>query len=154
MAAMFKNWNMPILPPTWHPFPLIGCPNVHSICTLENQCILKAMAIANPVAPDMSYAGIFVNRGEYAMSDPNPYVDPPNPGATPNYNVIENAVNLQFLNDNNHAILKAQHVADLIVWSNHEVIHRIIKGALDRAVPDAYKLALGTGQCGFGNHSI
>ena len=89
------------------------------------------MVIANPEASDMGYAGIFMNRGKYAMSDPNPYVDPPNPGATPNYNVVDNAGNLQFLNNNDHAILKAQHAADLIVWSNHKVIHRIIKEALD-----------------------
>ena len=104
------------------------------------------MAIANPEAPDMGYAGIFMNRGKYAMSDPNPYVDPPNPDATPNYNVIDNAGNLQFLNNNDCVILKAQHAADLIVWSNHEVIHRIIKEALDQAVSDAYKPALGIGQ--------
>ena len=29
-----------------------------------------------------------MNCGEYAMSDPNPYVDPPNPGATPNYSAF------------------------------------------------------------------
>eukprot|EP00804_Cyclotella_cryptica_P030454 CCRYP_008527-RA/>CCRYP_008527-RA protein AED:0.86 eAED:1.00 QI:0/-1/0/1/-1/1/1/0/86 len=28
------------------------------------------MAIANPAAPNMGYARIFMNRGEYAMSDP------------------------------------------------------------------------------------
>ena len=65
------------------------------------------------------------------MSNPNLYVDPPNPGATPNYNVIDNAGNLQFLNDNDRAILKAQHAANLIVWSNHKVAHCIIKEALD-----------------------
>ena len=65
--------------------PLIGCANVHSIHALKNQCISKAMAIANPAVPDMGYAGIFMIQGKYAMSDPNPYVDPPNPGTTPNY---------------------------------------------------------------------
>lgn len=95
-----------------------------------------------------------MNRDEYAMSDPNAYVDPPNPGATPNYNVIDNAGNLRFLNDNDRSIIKAQHAAALIVWSNHEIDHRIIKVALDRAVPDAYKPALGIGQQGFGNHSV
>ena len=50
--------------------PLIGRPNVHSIHALKNQCISTAMAIANPAAPDMGSAGIFMNRGEYAMSDP------------------------------------------------------------------------------------
>ena len=104
------------------------------------------MAIANPAAPDMGYDGILMNCGEYAMSDPNPYVDPPNPGATPNYNVIDSEGNLRFLNNNDRAISKAQHAADLIVWSNHEVVHCIIKEALDRAVPDAYKPALGIGQ--------
>ena len=73
---------------------LIGHPNVHSIHTLENQFILKAMAIANPAALNMGCAGIFMNRGKYAMSDPNPYVDPPNPGITPNYNFSDNAGNL------------------------------------------------------------
>ena len=77
------------------------------------------MAIANPAAPNMGYAEIFMSHSEYAMSDPNPHVDPPNPGATPNYNVVDNSGNLQFIYDNNHAILMAQHVADLIVWSNH-----------------------------------
>ena len=91
--------------------PLIGRPNVHSIRHLENQCISKTMAIANPAAPTMGYAGIFMNRGEYAMSVPTPYVDPPNPGATPNYNVINNAGRLRFLNNNDHAIIKAQHAA-------------------------------------------
>ena len=89
------------------------------------------MAIANPAAPDMGYAGIFMNHGKYAMSDPNPFVDPPNPGATPNYNVVDNAGNLRFLNDNDCTILKAQHAANLIVWSNQEVVHRIIEEALD-----------------------
>jgi hypothetical protein len=134
--------------------PLIGRPNVHSIRHLENQCISKAMAIANPAAPNMGYAGIFMNRGEYAMSAPTPYVDPPNPGATPNYNVTDNAGRLRFLNDNDRAIIKAQHAADLIVWSNHEIVHRVIKEALDRAVPDAYKPSLGIGQRGFGNRSV
>ena len=112
-------------------FPLIGCPNVHSIRILKNQWILKAMAIVNPAATNMGYAGISMNCGKNAMSDPNPYVDPPNPGTTPNYNVVDNAGNLRFLNGNDQAILKAQHAADLIVWSNHEVVHCIIKEALD-----------------------
>ena len=112
------------------------------------------MSIANLAAPHMGYAGIFMNGGEYAMSYPNPYVDPPNPGTTPKYNVVDNAGNLRFLNYNNRAILKAQHATNLIVWSKHKVVHRIIKEALDQAVPDAYKPALGICQCSFGNHSI
>eukprot|EP00804_Cyclotella_cryptica_P001830 CCRYP_018403-RA/>CCRYP_018403-RA protein AED:0.65 eAED:0.23 QI:0/0/0/1/1/1/2/0/799 len=134
--------------------PLIGRPNVHSIRHLENQCITKAMAIANPAAPNMGYAGIFMNRGEYAMSAPTPYVNPPNPGATPNYNVVDNAGQLRFLNDNDRAIIKAQHAADLVVWSNHEIVQRVIKEALDRAIPEAYKPSLGIGQRGFGNRSV
>jgi hypothetical protein len=134
--------------------PLIGRPNVHSIRALENQCITKAMSIANPNAPNMGYAGIFMNRGEYAMSDPNPYIDPPNPGATPNYNVVDNAGNLRFLNENDRAIIKATHAADLILWSNNEVVHRVIKEALDRAIPNEYKPSLTIGQRGFGNRSV
>ena len=134
--------------------PLIGRPNVHTIRHLENQCITKAMTIANPAAPNMGYAGIFMNRGEYAMSAPTPYIDPPNPGATPNYNVMDNAGQLRFLDDNDRAIIKAQHAADLVVWSNHEIVHRVIKEALDRAIPDAYKPSLGIGQRGFGNRSV
>ena len=49
------------------------------------------------------------------MSDPTAYVDPPNPGTTPNYNVVDNAGRLHFLNYNDRAIIKAQHAADLIV---------------------------------------
>jgi len=112
------------------------------------------MAIANPAAPNMGYAKIFMNRGEYAMSAPTPYIDPPNPGATPNYNIVDNAGHLRFLNDNDHAIIKAQHAADLIVWSNHKIIHRVLKEALDRAIPDTYKPSLGIGQWGFGNRSV
>ncbi len=36
--------------------PLIGHPNIHNIHTLENQCISKAMKIANPAAPAIGYA--------------------------------------------------------------------------------------------------
>jgi hypothetical protein len=69
--------------------PLIRRPNVHSIRALENQCIQKAIAIGNPDHPEMGYAGIFMNIGEYAMSDPNPYITPPNPGATPNFDPVD-----------------------------------------------------------------
>eukprot|EP00804_Cyclotella_cryptica_P013523 CCRYP_017243-RA/>CCRYP_017243-RA protein AED:0.41 eAED:0.30 QI:0/0/0/1/1/1/5/0/1642 len=109
--------------------PLIGQPNVHSIRHLKNQCITKTMAIANPAAPSMGYVGIFMNCGEYAMSAPTPYIDPPNPGATPNYNVLDNAGQLRFLNDNDRAIIKAQHAADLIVWWNHEIVHKGPQGS-------------------------
>ena len=45
-------------------------------------------------ATDLFFESMAKNRGKYAMSDPNPYVDPPNPGTTPNYNVVDNAGNL------------------------------------------------------------
>jgi hypothetical protein len=102
----------------------------------------------------MGYSGIFMDRGEYAMSNPNPYVDPPIPGATPNYNVTDATGNLRFLNDNNRTIIKAQLAADLIVWSNHEIVHRFLKENLNEAIPDKYKPALGIGQCGFGTRTI
>jgi hypothetical protein len=48
----------------------------------------------NPAPPDMGYAGIFMDQGEYAMSNSNLYQKPtPNPGTTPNYNVYDNAGN-------------------------------------------------------------
>ena len=72
------------------------------------------MNITNPAAPSMGYTGIFMNCCEYAMSDPNPYVNPPNPGTTPNYNIVNNAGNLRFINNNDTAIIKAQNAADLI----------------------------------------
>ena len=94
----------------------------------------------------MGYAGIFMDCGEYTMSNDNPYVNPPNHSATPNYNIINNASNLQFLNDNDHAIIRVQHVVDLIVWSNHKVVHSVIKEALTKAVHNKYKPAVGIGQ--------
>jgi hypothetical protein len=112
------------------------------------------MAIANPAHPNMGYAGIFMDRGEYAMSDPNAYVDPPNPGATPNYEPVNPDGTFRFITENDRAIIKAQHAADLIIWSNHEVVHRILKEALDKAVPSDYKPTLTIGQRGFGNRTV
>eukprot|EP00956_Cyclotella_meneghiniana_P004489 scaffold5541_cov43-Cyclotella_meneghiniana.AAC.2 len=134
--------------------PIIGRPNVHSIRALENQCISKAVSIANPNAQNMGYAGIFMDRGEYAMSDPNPYVDPPNPGATPNYTVHDADGEIVFLDATDRAIIKAEHEAALILWSNHDIVHRVIKEAIDKAVPDQYKPSLTIGQRGFGNKSV
>eukprot|EP00956_Cyclotella_meneghiniana_P012367 scaffold17598_cov22-Cyclotella_meneghiniana.AAC.1 len=134
--------------------PIIGRPNVHSIRALENQCISKAVSIANPNAQNMGYAGIFMDRGEYAMSDPNPYVDPPNPGATPNYNVLDETGQILILDATDRAIIKAEHEAALILWSNHDIVHRVIKEAIDKAVPDQYKPSLTIGQRGFGNKSV
>eukprot|EP00956_Cyclotella_meneghiniana_P022778 scaffold43441_cov73-Cyclotella_meneghiniana.AAC.1 len=84
----------------------------------------------------MGYAGIFMDRGEYAMSDPNPYVDPPNPGATPNYTIHDADGEVVFLDATDRAIIKAEHEAALILWSNHDIVHRVIKEAIDKAVPD------------------
>jgi hypothetical protein len=73
----------------------------------------------------------------YPMSDPNPYQD--------SYNVYDYTSNLRFHNDNDRAIIKAQHTANTIVWSNHK--------ALDKAICDIYKPSIGIGQHGFGNRS-
>ena len=65
----------------------------------------------------MGYAGVFMDRaGEYAMSEPDAYVDSSNPGASPNYEVCDANNNLLLLNDNDRAIIKAQHGAALILW--------------------------------------
>ena len=81
----------------------------------------------------MGYARIFMDRGEYAMSDPNPYVDPPNPGATPNYTVLDAEGEIVFLDATDRVIIKAEHEPALILWSNHDIVHRVIKDAMDKA---------------------
>jgi hypothetical protein len=81
-------------------------------------------------------------------------VDPPNPGATPNFDPVNPDGTFRFITENDRAIIKAQHAADLIIWSNHEVVHRILKEALDKAIPSDYKPTLTIGQRGFGNRSI
>ena len=103
--------------------------------------------------PKMGYAGIFMNICEYAMSDPNPYITPPNPGATPNFDPVNEDGNPHFLNENDRAIIKARHAAALILWSNHEVVHRVIKENLNKAIPNDYKPTLAIGQHGFDNCS-
>jgi hypothetical protein len=102
----------------------------------------------------MGYSGIFMNIGEYAMSDPNPWEDPPNPGATPNYDPIEADGNQRFLDDNVRAQIKAKHAADLILWANCDIVQRVIRAALDKAVPDIYKPNDVLGQLSFGNLDI
>jgi hypothetical protein len=125
-------------------------PNVHTIRALENECITRATAIAHPDHPVMGYAGLFMDIGEFAMSDPNPYQEPANPGATPDY--IAAGQN-RFLNDNDRAQIKAQHAADLIRWANADTVHRVIKTAISKAIPDKWKPNLGIGQRGYGNTS-
>ena len=125
-------------------------PNVHAIRALENECITKATSIPHPRHPGMGYAGIFMNTGEFAMSDPNAWQDPPNPGATPDF---ATAGQNRFLNDNDRAQIKAQHAADLITWANADIVHRVIKTALGKAIPDKWKPNLGIGQRGYGNTS-
>jgi hypothetical protein len=125
-------------------------PNVHSIRALENECITRATNIAHPDHPAMGYAGLFMDIGEYAMSDPNPYQEPANPGATPDY--VAAGQNL-FLNDNDRAQIKAQHAADLITWANADTVHRVLKTAIGKAIPDKWKPNLGIGQRGYGNTS-
>jgi hypothetical protein len=88
--------------------------------------------------------------GEFAMSDPNPYQEPANPGATPDYVA---AGQNRFLNDNDRAQIKAQHAADLITWANADTVHRVLKTAIGKAIPDKWKPNLGIGQRGYGNTS-
>jgi len=133
---------------------VIGRPNIHTIRALENECIRKAITIPNPECPNMGYAGIFMNRTEYAMSEPQPYIDPANPGATPNYNRVDEAGNPINLTENDRAIIKAQYESDVLKWSNHEVVHRVIKDALDTTIDHQFKPAVAIGQHGFGNSSV
>jgi hypothetical protein len=76
---------------------------------------------------------------EYAMSDPNPFVPPPNPGATPNFDLRNEAGQPRFLNDNDRTQIKAAHAADIIRWTNVYVVNRVIRDAVDKAVPKIYK---------------
>jgi hypothetical protein len=101
----------------------------------------------------MGYSGIFMNIGEYVMSDPTPWQDPPNPGSTPNYDPIDADGNQRFLDDNVRAQIRAKHAADLILWANCNIVQRVIRTALDKAVPDIYKPndVLGQLSFGFGN---
>jgi hypothetical protein len=130
-----------------------GRPNVHAVRALEVECTSRARAIQNANAPTMGYSGIFMNIGEYVMSDPTPWQDPPNPGSTPNYDPIDADGNQRFLDDNVHAQIRAKHAADLILWANCNIVQRVICTALDKAVPDIYKPndVLGQLSFGFGN---
>jgi hypothetical protein len=102
----------------------------------------------------MGYAGIFMDIAEYAMSDPNPFVPPPNPGATPNFDLRDEAGQPRFLNDNDRAQIKAAHAADIIRWTNVDVVNRVIRDAVDKAVPKIYKPSSVVGQMGFGSKTI
>ena len=132
--------------------PLIGRPNVYNIRAIEEECMRKAGAIDNPALPNRGYLGLVTNPIEYEQYSPGePWIDPPNPGAAPNYTRTGPAGQPIELTDTERAQIKADHEAAKIVWENANTVHRVVKAALNKAIPNTYQPSQLLGQRGFGS---
>ena len=135
--------------------PLVGRPNVYNIRSIEEECMRKAGAIDNPSLPNRGYLGLVASATEYEQYSPGePWVDPPNPGASPNYPRIGPAGQPVELSDTERAQIKANYEAAKTVWNNANTVHRVIKAALNKAIPNTYQPSQLVGQRGFGSLSV
>ena len=78
----------------------------------------------------------------------------PNPGASPNYTRIGPAGQQLELTDTERAQIKADHEAAKMVWNNTNTVHRVIKAALNKAIPNTYQPSQLMGQRGFGSLTV
>lgn len=122
-------------------------PNIYNLLKLEEIINTRLALIPSTQSNILGWAGMFMRPEIYALSEPNPWRDPANPGAIPPEIGNPNATDAE-----------REHHRDLwkILKNQHDSfinIGRALRAALETAIPDQFKPVQQIGNRGFGNRT-